>query len=136
MVQEYLIEKCRYLAGSLKPFIYVLPKDGTRIDYLIDNFKCEVKQVYFNKCLKIEGFRAMLNVTESVDERLDFSTRVTLSMREQWGEPWCVLLNQLKMINAYIVVEDLMGNQYIQSPEFVSSFSYTYPMTVPMVTVE
>ena len=126
MVTNYDYDRCRYLGGSLKPFIYVLPKETTRIDYLIDNFKCEVKQVYFNKCLKIEGFRAMLNVTESVDERLEFSTRVTLSMREQWQEPWCVLLNQLKMINAYIVVEDLMGNQYIQSPEFVSSFSYTY----------
>ena len=126
MVQEFLIEKCKYLAGSLKPFIYVLPKDGTRIDYLIDNFKCEVKQVYFNKCLKIEGFKTILNVTESVDKRLDFSTKVTLSMREQWEEPWCVLLNQLKMMNVYVVVEDLMGNQYIQSPEFVSSFTYTY----------
>lgn len=126
MVQEFLIEKCRYLAGSLKPFIYVLPKNGTRIDYLIDNFKCEVKQVYFNKCLKIEGFKTILNVTESVDKRLDFSTKVTLSMREQWREPWCVLLNQLKMMNVYVVVEDLMGNQYIQSPEFVSSFTYTY----------
>ena len=82
--ESYNLEKCRYLAGSLKPFIYVLPKDGTRIDYLIDNFKCEVKQVYFNKCLKIEGFKTILNVTESVDKRLDFSTKVTLSMREQW----------------------------------------------------
>ena len=126
MVQEFLIEKCKYIAGSLKPFIYVLPKDGTRIDYLIDNFKCEVKQVYFNKCLKIEGFKTILNVTESVDKRLDFSTKVILSMREQWKEPWCVLLNQLKMMNVYVIVEDLMGNQYIQSPEFVSSFSYTY----------
>lgn len=126
MVQEYLYDRCRYLAGSLKPFIYVLPKETTRIDYLIDNHKCEVKQIYFSKCLKIEGFRTMLNVSESVDNRLDFSTRVTLSMREQWGEPWCVLLNQLKMINAYIVVEDYMGNQYIQSPEFVSEFNYTY----------
>lgn len=124
--ESYNLEKCRYLAGSLKPFIYVLPKNGTRIDYLIDNFKCEVKQVYFNKCLKIEGFKTILNVTESVDKRLDFSTKVTLSMREQWGEPWCVLLNQLKMMNVYVVVEDLMGNQYIQSPEFVSSFSYIY----------
>ena len=126
MVTDYNLEKARYLAGSLKPFIYIIPKEGTRIDYLIDNHKCEVKQIYFSKCIKIEGFKTMLNVTETVDNRLDFATNVTLSMRENWGEAWVALLNQLKTMNVYVVVEDYSGAQYIQTPEFTSFFQYTY----------
>ena len=33
MITDYNLEKARYLAGSLKPFIYIIPKEGTRIDY-------------------------------------------------------------------------------------------------------
>ena len=126
MVTDYNLEKARYLAGSLKPFIYIIPKEGTRIDYLIDNHKCEVKQIYCSKCIKIEGFKTMLNVTETVDNRLDFATNVTLSMRENWGEAWVSLLNQLKTMNVYVVVEDYSGTQYIQTPEFTSFFQYTF----------
>ena len=126
MVTDYNLEKARYLAGSLKPFIYIIPKEGTRIDYLIDNYKCEVRQIYFTRCIKIEGFKTMLNVTETVDNRLNFATRVTLSMRENWGEAWVALLNQLKTMNVYVVVEDYSGTQYIQTPEFTSFFQYTY----------
>lgn len=126
MVTDYNLEKARYLAGSLKPFIYIIPKEGTRIDYLIDNHKCEVKQIYFSKCIKIEGFKTMLTVKETVDNRLDFATNVTLSMRENWGEAWVSLLNQLKTMNVYVVVEDYSGAQYIQTPEFTSFFQYTF----------
>ena len=126
MVTEYNLEKARYIAGSLKPFIYIIPKEGTRIDYLIDNHKCEVKQIYFSKCIKIEGFKTMLTVKETVDNRLDFATNVTLSMRENWGEAWVSLLNKLKTMNVYVVVEDYSGAQYIQTPEFTSFFQYTF----------
>ena len=126
MITDYNLEKAKYLAGSLKPFIYIIPKEGTRIDYLIDNHKCEVKQIYFSKCIKIEGFKTMLTVKETVDNRLDFATNVTLSMRENWGEAWVALLNQLKTMNVYVVVEDYSGAQYIQTPEFTSFFQYTY----------
>ena len=126
MVTDYNLEKAKYLAGSLKPFIYIIPKEGTRIDYLIDNHKCEVKQIYFSKCIKIEGFKTMLTVKETVDNRLDFATNVTLSMRENWGEAWVSLLNQLKTMNVYVVVEDYSGAQYIQTPEFTSFFQYTF----------
>ena len=126
MVQEYLLEKTRYLLGSLKPFIYLLPKETTRIDYLIDNHKCEVRQIIYDNCFKIEGFAATLNVTESIDNRLDFSTSVTLSMREKWDEKWIAFIKELKDKNCYVVVEDNNGTQYIQSPEFYSAFTYSY----------
>ena len=138
MVENYLYDRCRYLGGSLKPFIYVLPKETTRIDYIVDNYpivinnattyvgKCEVRNIYATNIVKIEGFKTMLEVTETVDNRLAFATRVTLSMRENWGEAWVSLLNQLKGVNVYIVVEDYNGVQYIQTPEFTSAFGYTY----------
>ena len=138
MVENYYLEKCRYMLGSLKPFIYLLPKETTRIDYVVDSIpiitngvtsyvgRCEVQNIYATNIIKIEGFKAVANVTETVDNRLQFATRVTLSMRENWGEAFVSLLNQLKGVNAYIVVEDYNGVQYIQTPEFTSAFGYTY----------
>ena len=138
MVENYLYDRCRYLGGSLKPFIYVLPKETTRIDYIVDSYpittnnttayvgKCEVNNIYATNIVKIEGFKTKLEVTETVDNRLQFATKVTLSLRENWGEAWVAMLNQLKGINVYVVVEDLNGVQYIQTPEFTSSFEYTY----------
>lgn len=138
MVENYLYDRCRYLGGSLKPFIYVLPKETTRIEYVVDSVpivtngvtayvgKCEVRNIYATNIVKIEGFKTMLEVTETVDNRLAFATKVTLSMRENWGEVWISLLNQLKGVNAYVVVEDYNGVQYIQTPEFTSAFGYTY----------
>ena len=126
MVQEYLLNRCKYLAGSLKPFIYLLPKETTRIDYLIDNHKCEVRNVIYEDCIKINGFKTMLTVAESVDNRLDFSTKTTLSMLEDWNETWIELLGNLKKMNCYVVIEDYNGVQYIQTPEFTCAFTYSY----------
>ena len=126
MVQEYIIDRCRYLVGSLKPHIFLLPKETTRIDYLIDNNNCEVRQIIYTDCFKLEGFKTMLNVTESVDNRLDFSTSVTLSMTENWNETWIELLNLLKFGRYYVVVEDYNGVQYLQTPEFTAAFNYNY----------
>ena len=126
MVQEYLLQRCRYLAGSLKPFIYLLPRETTRIDYLIDNYQCEVRQIIYTDCIRIGGFKTTLSVTESVDNRLDFSTNVSISLRENWGEDWIELISTLIKMNCYVVVEDYNGIQYIQSPEFISDFTYTY----------
>ena len=78
MLENYNLEKCRYMLGSLKPFIYVLPKETTRIDYVVDNYpivinnatayvgKCEVRNIYATNIVKIEGFKAIANVTEMV----------------------------------------------------------------------
>lgn len=134
MVNEYIYDRCRYLAGSLKPFVYVLPKETTNIDYEVGFTqikpviisKVEVNNIYATNIIKIEGFKTMLNVTETVDNRLQFATKVTLSLRENWGEAWVSLLNQLKRMQCYVVVEDYNGVQYIQTPEFTSAFGYNY----------
>lgn len=126
MVVNYELEHCRYIKGGLKPYIFILPKETTRIDYMVEDGKCEIRNIYATNITKIEGFQTVANVTEAVDNRLNFTSTISLSLREKWGEAWVVLLNQLKGINAYVIIEDTMGNQYIQSPEFTSAFSYTY----------
>lgn len=126
MVTEFLQERCDYIGGSLKPFIYLLPRKTTRIDYELDNYKCQINNIYAEEVIKVEGFKASLAVSESVDNRLKFSSVVTVSLRETWGDIWVDLVGELKNLDCYVVVEDLSGTQYIQSPEFTSEFSYTY----------
>lgn len=126
MVENYNYDRCRYLLGSLKPVLYLLDRETTRIDYEVGNFKCEVRNIYASNIYKIEGSSTTLNVVETVNNRLDFKTDVKMKLREKWGEPWVVLLNMLKDGDYYVVVEDNNGAQYIQSPEFTSDFTYTY----------
>ena len=45
MVNEYLRQNCEYSLGSLKPQIFLLPKEGTAINYSIDNNTCEVRGI-------------------------------------------------------------------------------------------
>lgn len=126
MIINYLRDRCRYLMGNLKPVVYLLPKETTRIKYTIDDHDGKVEQVYATQCIRMETVQTKLEVTESIDTRLNFDTTVTVSLREQWGEMWISLLNRMRFQDYYVVIEDNMGNQYIQTPEFTSWFTYTY----------
>ena len=138
MVDNYNLQTCTYMLGSLKPHIMLLPFETTKIDYIVENYpttinnntvyigKCEVKKIYADSVIKIEGFSTVANVNESENKRLQFSTSVNFSMRENYDDEFVSLLNLIKLGRYYVVVEDLMGNQYIQSPEFTSAFNYNY----------
>lgn len=126
MIVNYLRDRCRYLMGNLKQTVYLLPKETTRILYQIDNHDGKVSQIIATQCIKMDTVQTKLEVTESIDTRLNFDTTVTVSLREKWGEPWVSLLNRMRFQDYFVVIEDNMGNQYIQSPEFTSQFTYTY----------
>lgn len=126
MVTNYLRDKCVYKLGELKPVLYLLPKETTRIKYTIDDHNGKIQQVYASQCIKIETVSTKMEVTESIDTRLNFDSTVTANLREQWGELWITLLNRMRFQEYYVVIEDKMGNQYMQSPEFTSQFTYTY----------
>lgn len=112
--------------GNLKPVVYLLPKDATRISYHIDDHDGTVEQIIATQCIKMETVQTKLEVTESVDTRLNFDSTITANLREQWGELWITLLNRMRFQEYYVVIEDNQGKQYIQSPEFTSEFTYTY----------
>ena len=126
MIINYLRDRCRYLMGNLKQVVYLLPKETTRILYTIDDHDGKVSQVIATQCIKMDTVQTKLEVTESIDTRLNFDTTVTVSLRENWGELWIPLLSRMRYQDYYVVIEDNMGNQYIQSPEFTSDFTYTY----------
>jgi len=126
MITEYRRNQCEYKMGNLKSVVYLLPKDTTRILYTIDDHDGKVNQIIASQCIKLETVSTKLEVTESVDTRLNFDTTVTVNLREKWGELWISLLNRMRFQDYYVVVEDNMGSQYIQSPEFTSQFTYTY----------
>ena len=126
MITEYRRNQCEYKMGNLKPLVYLLPKDTTRILYTIDDHDGKVSQIYATQCIKMETVSTKLEVTESIDTRLNFDSTVTVGLREKWGETWSVLLNRMRFQDYYVVIEDNMGSQFIQSPEFTSQFTYTY----------
>lgn len=126
MVNEYLRQNCEYRLGSLKPQIFLLPKEGTAINYSIDNNTCEVKGINAETIYEMIGVSTRFEETSNEAGRFNYTSTVTFTMREQWGEPWIALAEQLTGGNYYVVFEDTMGVQYIQTPEFTSDISYQY----------
>lgn len=126
MVVDFRRNNCEYKLGNLKPVVYLLPKATTRILYTIDGHNGKVSQIIASQCIKLETVSTKFEVSESVDTRLNFDSTVTINLREKWGDTWVVLLNRMRFQDYYVVVEDNMGSQFIQTPEFTSQFTYTY----------
>lgn len=128
MVNEYVLEN-KYRIGNLQPFIYLLPKNTSLINYSIDDNKCVVNSMNLGIVHKIEGVKVVFNETLNENNRFNFTSSVVITMKEQDGELWGVALEQMKKGNYYVVFEDKMGNQYIQTPEFTSVLSWQYLFT-------
>lgn len=128
MVNEYTLEN-RYRIGNLKPFVYLLPKSTTLIEYHVDNTTPSVQSVNASTVHKIEGVKTVFNQTLNENTRFNFTSSVVLTMKEQDGELWGVALEQLRKDMFYVVFEDKEGKQYIQSPEFTSVLSWQYSFT-------
>lgn len=125
MINEYLRQNI-YQLGSLKNHIYLLPKETTAINYSIDNNTCEVRGINADNVYKMIGVSTKFEETSNEAQRFNYTSTVTFTMREQWGEPWMILMQQLRNGNYYVVFEDSMGTQYIQTPEFTPVMSYQY----------
>lgn len=125
MVNEFLRQNT-YQIGSLKNHIYLLPKGTTTINYTIDNNTCEIRGINAENIYKMIGVSTKFEETSNENTRFNFTSTVTFQMREQWGEPWMILMEQLRLGNYYVVFEDTMGVQYIQTPEFTADISYQY----------
>ena len=121
-----LSNNCQYLIGNLKPFVLLLPKDTTSIKYIVDSYNSKVERITAQSVIKLETSSTKLTVNEDTNTRLDFSSTVTANLTETYSKPLIELLDTLKFGEYYIVFEDMMGSQYIQSPEFTSEFSYSY----------
>lgn len=125
MVNEYLRQD-GYSLGNLKPHLFLLPKKDTTINYTVGNNTCEVISIASSRILKMEGVSAKYEEASNENTRFNFTSTVTFQMREQWGEPWLELMGLLITGDYYVVFEDKMGVQYIQTPEFTSIMSYQY----------
>lgn len=121
-----LSNNCQYLIGNLKPFVLLLPKDTTSIKYIVDSYNSKVERITAQSVIRLDTSSTKLTVNEDTNTRLDFSSTVTANLIETYSKPLIELLDTLKFGEYYIVFEDMMGNQYIQSPEFTSEFSYAY----------
>lgn len=125
MIQEYK-QKCGYNIGSLKPYIYIILKNGALINYKVDNGLVDAKSITANHIYKLYGNNVLLTNKETYNERFNFSSEVSITINEMINEPWFYALGVLRNNMFYVVVENMQGEQFIQSVEFPSEFTYNY----------
>lgn len=129
MVTDYK-RQCRYEVGTLKDFIYLIPYEVNRLSYSIDDGDCKGLRINdTTNIIKVEGFQAQLRNTESTDGRLKYESEVSIYVHEQFGKNLHNKMSELIGNRYFVVVEDKMGNQFIQSVEFYSEFEYGISLT-------
>lgn len=129
MVTDYK-RQCRYEIGTLEDFVYLVPYSVDRFSYSIDNGDC--KEIRMNDSagiIRIDGFQATLKNTESLDGRLKYESEVSIYIRETLGRNLFDRLRYLIGNKWFVIVQDKMGNQFIQSVEFYSEFEYNISLT-------
>ena len=87
MIQEYK-QKCGYNIGSLKPYIYIILKNGALINYKVDNGLVDAKSITANHIYKLYGNNVLLTNEETYNERFNFSSEVSITINEMINEPW------------------------------------------------
>ena len=125
MVNEYKISN-RYSIGGLKPIVYLLPVNDTTINYRVGENECEVENISSYNIIKINGTNSIFNEELSYNTRFNFTSTFTITITERYGSIYSDILNDLRYGKYYVVFEDMMGVQYIQTPEFYSRLSWSY----------
>ena len=125
MVNEYKISN-RYSIGGLKPIVYLLPVNDTTINYRVGENECEVENISSYNIIKINGRNSIFNEELSYNTRFNFTSTFTITITERYGSIYSDILNDLRYGKYYVVFEDMMGVQYIQTPEFYSRLSWNY----------
>lgn len=125
MLIEYK-EENKYDIGSLKDYIYIIPEDSINIQYIVDNGAAEVISLISDTIYKINGTNVLLTEESSINSRFRFETTVSINLNEVFNDLFLSNIDKLINNRYYVVVENLNGEQFIQSVEFSSEFSYTY----------
>ena len=128
MVSNYLRD-CRYNVGTLKDFIYIIPYETSMIDFEIDNGYANVESVNSDTIYKIEGVNANLTSEETIKGRFRFAATTTINVAEMPSNPLFHQLETLRKGKWYVVVENIHGEQFIQTVEFYTDFTYNYSFT-------
>ena len=123
MVSNYLRD-CRYNVGTLKDFIYIIPYETSMIDFEIDNGYANVESVNSDTIYKIEGVNANLTSEETVKGRFRFAATTTINVAEMPSNPLFHQLEILRKGKWYVVVENIHGEQFIQTVEFYTDFTW------------
>lgn len=120
---EHFLQSCRYMIGSLKPFIYIIPKSSL-FQYTVDSANSYVNSIKADMIYKVNGVSVKADVEESLDTRLKFNSTVTINIDEKDLKNLRRTLDKVIQGNYYVIVEDLLGNRFIQSPEYASKAGY------------
>lgn len=124
-VSEYKKIK-RYQVGTLKPYVLLLPKDGTLINYSIDNGYCNVALIKTTEVLKIEGLSATYSSEETLNGRFKFSNTLTINIPEGLNNAHFTELSQLLSGDYYTIFETEMGVRFMQSVDLPVEMTYSY----------
>lgn len=128
MVESFKPDK-RYEVGTLKDFILLVP-ETVALDYTIDDGRCSVKKFVTNEgVIKIEGGSVTMSSTETTDSRLKFNNSVQITIQEGQYDRFTDIIRQVELNNYRVVVEDLMGNQFVMNVEFPAFVTHSVTFT-------
>lgn len=124
-VSEYKKIK-RYQVGTLKPYVLLLPKNSTLINYSIDNGYCNVASIKATEVLKIEGLSATYSSEETLNGRFKFSNTLTINIPEGLHNARFTELSQLLVGDYYTIFETEMGARFMQTVDLPVEMTYSY----------
>ena len=128
MVESFKPDK-RYEVGTLKDFILLVP-ETVALDYTIDDGRCSVKKFVNNEgVIKIEGGSVTMSSTETTDSRLKFNNSVQITIQEGQYDRFTDIIRQVELNKYRVVVEDLMGNQFVMNVEFPAFVTHSVTFT-------
>lgn len=125
MVNNYLIDKCKYRLGSLKAEIWLLSSDAK---FDVDYQRQTVTSYSASEVICIKGESTKANVNENEEGRLRFSSTVSFTVNENDGE----LINLMTRVSNgkwFVAVKDKENTTYIQSSEFASEVSMQFTIS-------
>lgn len=125
MVNEYK-QQCGYEVGTLKPYIYIIPKESLSINYKVDNDKVNVIHLSSESIYKINGSNVLLTNEETIEGRFKFESTITINIHELIDEPWFYALGIMRNEKFFVIIENMEGQQFIQAVDFPSQFTYNY----------
>lgn len=131
MISEEYKKGCGYVLGGLANFIYLIPYDSPdRFSFEVDDGQCKALRLNDKSgILRIDGYGATMRNAESNEGRIRYESQVAINIRERMNEKMFECLRKMAANRYYVVVEDKMGVQYVQSVEFYSEFQYTMSVT-------
>lgn len=122
------IRACNYSLGSLKDYVYLVSKDGSKVLYHASDKTVNIDKID-GTIQKLECRGVTLNETQTLDSRFAFESEVNLTFDEIWMDTFHDALEYLRHNPCYIIIETTEGVQFLANIELHTKYTYEYTFT-------